>query len=79
MSDHEGRIGKLEEHVETLREQFVHLDRRLDENTRVTESIKSDTSEIVDLMKGGKILGRLATWFAAIIGGYLAGKGLKWW
>ena len=79
MNDHEGRIGKLEEHVGALREQFVHLDRRLDENTRVTESIKDDTAEIVTLMKGGKILGRLATWFAAIIGGYLAGKGLKWW
>lgn len=51
-------------------------------NTAVTESIKTDTSEIVALMKGGKVLGALLKWaamVAAAIGALGIGRYLKLW
>jgi hypothetical protein len=51
----------------------------LREATRTTHQIKVDTEEIVSLIKGANVLARIAKWLTLLVGGYLAGKGLKWW
>jgi hypothetical protein len=77
--DQERRLSAVEAAVADIRVEQARMKNALEENTRVTEAVKQDTSEIVALMKGAGVLGKLATWMAALIGGYLAGKGLKWW
>lgn len=80
MTDDEARrLSALETAVSGILVEQANMKSAIAENTRVTEAVKADTAEIVSLMKGAGILGKMATWFAAIIGGYLAGKGLKWW
>lgn len=77
--DQERRLSALEAIVADVRVEQTSMKSALAENTRVIESVKADTEEIVALMKGAGVLGKIATWMAAIIGGYLAGKGLKLW
>lgn len=77
--DQERRLSALEASVTEIKVEQVNMKSAIAENTRVTEAVKADTAEIVSLMKGAWILGKLATWFAGIVGAYLAGKGLKWW
>ena len=57
---------------------------KLAEAVRATAcATKADTSEIVQLLKGMRILGALLKWLVAIgltVGSaYTAGHGLKWW
>lgn len=77
--DQERRLSALEAAVGEIKVEQVSMKSAIAENTRVTEAVKADTAEIVSLMKGAGILGKMATWFAGIVGAYLAGKGLKWW
>lgn len=77
--DQERRLSAVEAAVALARMESAEMKRDIEANTRVTNAVKADTEEIVALMKGAGALGRVATWVAAIIGTYLAGKGLKWW
>ena len=77
--DQERRLSALEASVTEIKVEQADMRRAIADNTRVTEAVKADTAEIVGLMKGAGVLGKLATWFAGLIGAYLAGRGLKWW
>lgn len=77
--DQERRLSALEAIVADVRVEQTSMKAAIAENTRVTEAVKADTAEIVSLMKGAGVLGKIATWLAGLIGAYLAGKGLKLW
>jgi len=77
--DQERRLTAVEAAVALARMEAAEMKRDIEANTRVTNAVKADTEEIVALMKGAGVLGRVGTWIAAIIGTYLAGRGLKWW
>lgn len=77
--DHQERLRALEVTVSDMRVKVSEMEGLLAQNTKTTEQIKRDTSEIVELIKGASVIGRLARWLTVLIGGYLAGKGLKWW
>ena len=48
---------------------FYTLDAKLDKNTEITEGIKADTVEIVDLMKWGKLTKSIILWIGTLIAG----------
>lgn len=77
--DHQERLRALEVTVSDMRVRVSEMEGLLAQNTKTTEQIKRDTSEIVELIKGASVLARIARWLTVLIGGYLAGKGLKWW
>lgn len=77
--DERERLRRLEEQASAMAVKQAQIEAKVDANTLVTESVKRDTAELVELVKGGKVVGRIAKWCGALGGGYLAGKGLKWW
>lgn len=77
--DERERLRQVEVSVADIRVKQQALEGLLQENIRATSDVKRDTAEIVSLMKGASVIGRLARWVTFVIGGYLAGKGLKWW
>ena len=77
--DEARRLTAVEQAVAKIELRQAHIESQLTQNTALTNSVKEDTAEIVELIKGANVLGRIAKWAAAIFGGYLAGKGLKWW
>jgi hypothetical protein len=77
--DQQERLRSLEVTVGDMRVRMSEIEAMLARTTETADRIKRDTSEIVELVKGASVLGRLARWLTVLIGGYLAGKGLKWW
>jgi len=77
--DQQERLRSLEAQVSEMRVRQGEIEHVLKDTAAAVNRVKSDTEEIVGLMKGASVLGRLARWVAAILGAYLAGKGLKWW
>ena len=63
---HEERITQLETHVSDIRVKMEGIDKDVKANTEVIAAIKADTAEIVQLMKGGKVFGKLLSWFIGI-------------
>ena len=51
---------------------FYTLDAKLDKNTEITEGIKADTVEIVDLMKWGKLTKSIILWIGTLLAGIWA-------
>lgn len=77
--DHQERLRTLESTVAEIRVRQTQMESLLEQQVSTTKQIKVDTEEIVSLIKGANVIARLAKWFAVVIGGYIAGKGLKWW
>lgn len=77
--DQQERLRALEATVAEIRVRQSEMEGLLQQTIRQTGEIKRDTSEIVELVKGASVLGRLMKWLTMVVGGYLAGKGLKWW
>lgn len=77
--DQQARLTAVERRVAEIREQQIEMQAQIRANSEVTNAVKADTSEIVQLIKGANVLARVAKWLAVVIGGYLAGKGMKWW
>jgi hypothetical protein len=77
--DQQERLRSLEMTVSEMRLKQTDFEHLLRTNTETTQQIKRDTEEIVSLIKGANVLARLAKWLTLVVGGYLAGKGLKWW
>lgn len=77
--DHQERLRTLESTVAEIRVRQTQMESLLEQQVSTTRQIKGDTEEIVSLIKGANALARIAKWFAVVVGGYLAGKGLKWW
>jgi hypothetical protein len=66
---HEIRIVALEGHVSNLRIAVSNLASAVQTNTEVTREIKADTAEMVSLLKGGKIFGKVVAWAAGLAAG----------
>ena len=62
LGDLEKRVGALEQSVGDIRVEVQRLDDDLKTNTAVTAAIKSDTAEIVALIKGGRVFGKIVAW-----------------
>ena len=55
---HGEQINKL---IETNDMQTIEIK----ENTRITQEVADNTKEVVELLKGGRVLGKLVIWLAA--------------
>ncbi len=77
--DHAERLRTLEATVGEIRVRQTQMESLLEQQIVAARQIKSDTEEIVSLIKGANVLARVAKWLTFVIGGYLAGKGMKWW
>lgn len=77
--DHDRRLHAVEQTLAEVRVRSAELEAIVETTAKRVEDIKKDTEEIVHFMKGAGVLGRFARWLAALVGAYLAGKGLKWW
>lgn len=65
---------KVDGHEQRLDE----LSSKLDVNTAITQGIKSDTQEIVELMKWGKTTRKVIFWVGSTLGGiYALLEGIK--
>lgn len=47
---------------------MVKVEGDVKENVRLTAQIRDDTREIRDLVRGGKVLGRLVVWGGGFVG-----------
>ena len=89
-----GRVLHLERKVAdmdvTASEQRATLRREVQANTEMTQAVrvtaccvKKDTEEIVALLKGLKVFGRIAKWIVGAIAAVAAllgiGHNAKWW
>ena len=80
MTDDElDRLRRVEASVADIRVRQAEFEAMLQQQARTVADIKRDTSEIVELVKGASVVGRIARWLGAIVAAYFAGKGLKWW
>lgn len=61
----EGRVDKLEADLKEVQESLTR-------NSMLTEQIAGDTSELVTMFKGGKMLMSIVKWFVAVSAGVLA-------
>lgn len=77
--DQQERLRVLEATVAEIRVKQQSMEHMLEQQVKTTAQIKHDTSEIVELIKGANVLGRVMKWLTVVVGGYLAGKGMKWW
>ena len=64
----------LEERVSNLEDQVAAMETNVRRNTVVIEAIKRDTEEVIGLLRGGKLFGRLIAWLATVA----AGLGVIW-
>ena len=77
--DERDRLHKVEAAISDLRERATRTELLLEQSAAATRRVEANTIELVELIKGASVLGRLMKWVTVVIGGYLAGKGLKWW
>jgi hypothetical protein len=77
--DQQERLRILEATVSEIRVRQTQMESLLEQQIVAARQIKSDTEEIVSLIKGANVLARLMKWITVVVGGYLAGKALKWW
>ena len=77
------RLRHVEHQQSDQRERLAGLESGLRENTRQLGEVRSDTSEIVSLLKGMKMLSFLLKWSLALGGSsfvaWLLGKAFKAW
>lgn len=74
----------LIERVISLEESHLHMKAELEENTRATKSVKSDTALLVEFVSAyrmttivGRALGQFLLWVALVTGG-LAATWMAW-
>lgn len=59
------RIDNLVEDINLLKEQHRLFSDELRDNTELTRMVEKNTADAVDLLKGGKVLGKALTFMAA--------------
>ena len=76
----ERRIAAIEARQALLERRMDDLSTKLDENSAVTQSIKEDTSQMINLFKASLLGASILKWAATVGGGmivaYAALKGL---
>lgn len=77
--DHDRRLHAVEQTLAEVRVRSAELEAIVETTAKRVDDVKRDTEEIVSLIKGANVLARVMKWLTVVIGGYLAGKGLKWW
>lgn len=77
--DQERRLSTVESTIATIRVRQAEIAARVNNTVDAVAAVKADTESIVEALKGASVLGRFSKWIAAIVGAFLAGKGLKWW
>ena len=77
----EKRVSALERNHEALEKRLLELDSKVADNTKITNSIKEDTGQIVSLFKASQLGATIVKWCATVGGGiiiaYAAIKGLS--
>lgn len=68
----ESRLDLHFELIEKLQEGIQTNTSSLAENTRLTQEVATNTGEIVLLLKGGKVLGKLVVWLSTVAGSIAA-------
>ena len=66
------RIDDMKADLEKLHFEHANLRRELSQNTILTQQVASNTSELVDMVKGAKGLRKLVFFFTPIIAGIYA-------
>ena len=76
----EERLAAIERRQDALEHRLENLSEQINENTKTTNSIKSDTSQMVTLFKASQLGASIVKWCATVGGGaivaYAALKGL---
>lgn len=57
---------RAHERLDNMEKRLSTLEVSLDENTKATQSIASDTADIVNMLKGAKGIRTFVVWFAPI-------------
>lgn len=77
----EGKTGSLEGQVKTLASTQMQLVRDIQSNTDLTKAIQANTEDLIALLKGGKVFGKVTAWVlgicAAVVGVWASVKGLR--
>ena len=69
LRSHDSRITALEGKMSDLRISLTSVQHELKENTLTTAAVRANTEEMVNFIKGLKVLGNMAKWVSAIAGG----------
>lgn len=77
--DFNRRLHAAEQALAEIRVRYAEMEALVESTAKRVDDVKRDTEEIVSLIKGANVLARVIKWLTVVIGGYLAGKGLKWW
>lgn len=62
------RIDNVEVTLNVLRNEQQALKHSLETNTKMTEQVVTNTADMVDLLKGGKVATRFFLWFVSLAG-----------
>lgn len=71
----ERQVQSMQSNVTSMQDEIASMDRSVAENSRLIKDVKSDTEEIVTIVKGLKIFGRVLAWAAGIVAAWFALKG----
>ena len=71
-------MSDVERRMEVLEQRVGHVERELDALKSTLQDIKSDTAELVDLLKGGKVFARVVSWIVTLAAG-AGGIYAMWW
>ena len=66
------------ERIALLEQRVGHVERELETLKDTLKDIKSDTAELVDLLKGGKVFARVVSWIVTLAAG-AGGIYAMWW
>jgi len=77
--DQQERLRTVESSISEIKVRQTQMEDLLEQQMLTTRQIKADTELIVELIRGANVLARIAKWLTVVVGGYLAGKGMKWW
>ena len=73
------KVESLEQKVQSIEVQQFQMRATLDSTEATLAKVNTNTQDLVDLIKGGKVATRLFLWAVGIIGGIVAlGEYLGW-
>ena len=71
-------MSDVERRMEVLEQRVGHVEVELQALKNTLQDIKSDTAELVDLLKGGKVFARVVSWIVTLAAG-AGGIYAMWW
>lgn len=64
--DERTRLRNVEAAVNSIQVRQSSIEAKVDQNTEVTNAVKADTAEVVQLLKGGKVFGKVVAWTSGL-------------